>query len=173
MEEVFKLNKPVSEIHEEVQLAQRESKYCNKLKLNLPKNYKLNNDILYKSTKHGLFIFCPENYAKNVLNSLHRHESSRQLLSKLNNAKIWLPNKYSHIRSLVTQCSICDPARSRALQQIENKSTPNPSAPFQSIACDITGFGPNQYILVVVDYKIRDCKNINELYYKIKNSSFN
>ena len=151
MADVFELNKPVSEIHEEIRLAQLESKNCRKLRLSLPKGFELKDDVLYKSTKYGLFVFCPESFAKDVLKSIHRHESPRQLLSKLNNARIWIPNKYSHIRSFVTQCSICDPARSKALQKIENKSKTNPTYPFQIVACDITGFGPNRYILVVVD----------------------
>ena len=149
--DVFKLNKPINEIHEEIRLAQLESKQCKKMKNSLPKNFELSNETLFKSTKLGLFIYCPESIAKNVLLDLHRHESPRQLLSKVNNAKIWIPNKYTHIKSLVSQCSICDPARSRALHQVKNNSIPNPSAPFQSIACDITGFGVDKYILVIVD----------------------
>ena len=149
--EVFEPNKPISEIHEEISMAQVESIECNKLRNKRPKSFVLKNDVIYKSFRNELFIYCPKHYVNEVLKKLHRHESARNLISKITRAKIWIPAKYANVRSFVTNCNICDPARSKRLEQIENVSIPNPTLPFQSIACDITGFGQHIFILVIVD----------------------
>ena len=149
--EVFELNKPIDEIHKEISLAQMESKQCIKLFANLPKNYIITNKTLYKKTSAGPFIYCPNHYIDQVLNDLHRHESARKLVQKISVSKIWIPKKYSRVRSFVTQCNTCDPARSKRLEQIDNNSIPNPSHPFQNIAIDLTGYGQDKFILVIVD----------------------
>ena len=53
--------------------------------------------------------------------------------------------------SYVSQCNICDPARSKALRDISSSTIPKPTNPFQTMQIDLMQFGPDIHILVCVD----------------------
>ena len=142
---------PAQEIIDGIKLAQINSKKCIQL-LKLPgEKYKVKNNAIYRQTRYGDFIFCPPHYAWSLIENLHRHESARRTLQKIRQLEIWIPNKYQIVASYVSQCNICDPARSKALRDISSSTIPKPTNPFQTIQIDLMQFGPDIHILVCVD----------------------
>ena len=142
---------PAQEIIDGIKLAQINSKKCIQL-LKLPgEKYKVKNNAIYRKTRYGDFIFCPPHYAWSLIENLHRHESARRTLQKIRQLEIWIPNMYQIVASYVSQCNICDPARSKALRDISSSTIPKPTNPFQTIQIDLMQFGPDIHILVCVD----------------------
>ena len=150
VETIIEPDMPVQNIHEKIKLAQIESKHCNKIKINLPAKFLLENGVIYKLSKNGKMIYCPPFYSSTVLTDLHRHESARNLVTKVNNYKVWIPDKYKLISSFVANCDKCDPSRSKHLEKYVSKSISRPTLPFQTVAIDISGFGADNNFLVYV-----------------------
>ena len=141
---------PVQEIHSKIKLAQLESKHCRKIKLNPPSKFMIENDVIYKVTKNGKMIYCPPFYSRSILNDIHRHESAKNLVRRVNNYRIWLPDKYKAISAFVANCDKCAPSRSLHLEKYVSNTISRPTLPFQTVAIDISGFGTDNNFLVYV-----------------------
>ena len=137
-------------IHEQIKLAQMESKQCLKIRNCPPKKFLIEGDIVYKLTNNGKFIYCPPFFSSKVLSELHRHESARNLVQKVNDYNIWIPDKYKLIAAFVSNCNICDPSRSKKLMEYQNHTISKPTLPFMVTCIDISGFGTDSNFLVYV-----------------------
>ena len=150
VEKVISPNIPPTAIYEEIKLAQIESKNCKKIIMSVPLKFEIVDGVIFKKTKNGSFIYCPPFYSKSVLSKLHRHESAKNLLRKVNDYKIWIPDKYKLISAFVANCDICDPSRSKHLEKYESESISRPTLPFQTVAIDISGYGTENNFIVYV-----------------------
>ena len=136
--------------------AQLDSSDCLKLKLKPEKvlnelHFKLKNQILYKITKYGEFLYCPAFYATTLMELLHRHESPRALINRIRSYKIFLAKLYSKVISFVSSCS-CNASRHSRPDKSYSLTVNRPKFPMDTVCMDIWFVKQDIPVLSFVDH---------------------
>ena len=140
-----------SKILERLKLAQTDCKRVRKLISEKATGYVVQDGILYKQYPRGLCIVCPPFYTIKFLEQVHRHESARQLIQRINDFNVFLFNKYKNVQAFIENCSVCAPARSKPSQGIIDNTVQIPSIPMSTIHIDLWMIGTDTSVLIIVD----------------------
>ena len=149
----IKLDEPSHNIINRIKLAQGDCPYIRKqiVEHNGKTNTQVIDGILYKIFPRGLCIICPKFYTEKFLSDIHRHESARKLIIKINSYKVYIYNKYKRVQSFVDKCDICNPARSTASTKVKDASVTIPTEPMATIHIDLWQVGTKINVLIIVD----------------------
>ena len=134
--------------------AQRESKRCHNLKLDLEngiiKGFQVDKrGIIWKGDK----LVCPPHFYWELLESLHHHnEGQQRLLERIKENKIHLEFKYRLVDTFIKSCSTCQEVQGFGKLKGKNQSLNDLTDINQSCCADIFWFGDKPVMLMVDEY---------------------
>ena len=140
-----------SKILERLKLAQLDCKTVRELVKAPTSSYEVQDGILFKKFPSGRALVCPAFYTAKFLEQIHRHESARRLIERINAYGIFIYNKYKSVLAFLDNCSVCAPARSKPTRAIVDASVTIPSEPMSTIHVDIWMIGASTSVLIIVD----------------------
>ena len=128
---------------EAVKLAQLESKKVKEWIVRPPKGYTVIQGHVYRVTRKGLKLHCPDFYANDLVKSLHIHQSAQSLLGLLNQLQIHITFKYQRVLAVTMNCNDCSPGRSHPSVKHISNSIANPTLPLDVIHLDVMVLAKN------------------------------